>query len=70
MGTPVQTRYAQQQENTDLNDKLVFDPKTNRFYEGNIGGNAEDEEFCLKDASTGQVILLTKVLSFNHLLCP
>jgi hypothetical protein len=47
-----------QQLKSDANEKLIFDPKTNRFYEGNV--STENEEFCLKDGATGEVIMLTK----------
>jgi hypothetical protein len=43
-------------------DRVVFDPKTNRFYEADITlGSSNEEEFCLKDSVTGQPILLAKV---------
>lgn len=60
---PVSLRVTslRQQLKSDTNEKLIYDAKTNRFYEGNV--NTEDEEFCLKDGATGEVIMLTRVRS-------
>lgn len=45
--------------NTFPSDKLVWDPKTGRFYERNLNEVCE-EEFCLLDQETGEPILLTR----------
>eukprot|EP01041_Mallomonas_annulata_P006979 gene6979-14185_t len=42
-----------------VSDKLVFDPKSGRFFERNINEIC-DEEFCLVDSATGEPILLTR----------
>lgn len=57
---PVSLRVTslRQQLKSDNNEKLIYDAKTNRFYEGNV--NTEGEEFCLKDGATGEVIMLTR----------
>lgn len=42
-------------------DKLVFDEKSNRFYESNLGGGSTtSDEFVLKDKVTGEPIYLTR----------
>lgn len=41
-------------------DKLVYDTKSNRFYEALLDDKAEVAEFCLVDKTTGQSILLTR----------
>ena len=42
-------------------DKLVYDTKSNRFYEAELDDKAEVAEFTLIDKATGQPILLTRV---------
>jgi len=46
---------------SSTSDKLVYDEKTGRFYERTLEEVCEDE-FCLVDSSSGDLILLTKVI--------
>lgn len=48
-----------QEKPLDKDNKLVFDPKTGRFYERSIPEICEDE-FCLVDSESGSPILLTR----------
>ena len=41
--------------NGPSSDKLVFDTKTNRFYEADTDAICE-EEFCLVDEETGSIL--------------
>lgn len=54
---PHSSRLFEKEE--DSGDKLVYDTKSNRFYEANTNEFGE-EEFCLMDESTGKPILLTR----------
>lgn len=40
---------------------MVYDTKSNRFYEAVLDEKAEVAEFCLLDKATGEPILLTRV---------
>lgn len=41
---------------------MVYDTKSNRFYEAELDEKAELAEFCLLDNATGEPILLTRVI--------
>lgn len=61
------SRICLQMLDIDKSETLVYDTKSNRLYEANLGSNDPDE-FTLVDEKTGNKILLTRVSHMQQTL--
>jgi hypothetical protein len=58
MGSRARFSLRNTEQDQDIaGDKLVWDPKSNRFYEAKVDQIIE-EEFCLIDKDTGKTIVI------------
>jgi hypothetical protein len=58
MGSRARFSLRNTEQDQDIaGDKLVWDPKSNRFYEAEVDQIIE-EEFCLIDKDTGKTIVI------------